>query len=61
MLFNPQYGGRFDLLTDEVRPAWCDASLESRWKAHLRGLFVVAVMIAALTGTIAFVLLVRVG
>jgi hypothetical protein len=34
---------------------------KTRWKAHVRGLFVLAVMIAALTGAFVFVVFVRIG
>jgi hypothetical protein len=37
------------------------APRKTRGKAHLRGLLVLATMIAALAGAIAFVFLVRVG
>jgi hypothetical protein len=34
--------------------------LKSRWNAHVQGLFVFAVMIAALTGAFVFVVFVRI-
>ena len=36
-------------------------SLKSRWNAHMQGIFVLAVMIAALTGAFVFVVFARIG
>jgi hypothetical protein len=34
---------------------------KSRWKAHVQGIFVLAVMVAALIGAFVFVVFVRIG